>query len=298
MNKLIDFVKMVPEPYNDELWYSVLSRYHKMSGNVLERETYRDICPSLFRVESKLPILTMNKSSIEMLGNNQSKIWDVYVNHTLEPYWQRFNPAIRKQLAYNFAIGNEKSKAKMVQRTINQVAMLRYCPLCVNDERKNYGETYWHRTHQISLLTFCPKHKCRLLDSKINNYGFSREFMPSNVDNCPDVNPQYDISESEYEMGAYACQTLKAPYSIETEPKREWIRNAIAGYNAKRSSYLWRLNVKKVTEKIEINYGRLLDVTNFENEVYTLLEKKNNLVQTETYLVLAAFFKKDIGSFL
>lgn len=298
MNKLIDFVKGLPEPYEDELWYSVLSRYHKMSGNISSKETYRDICPSLFRADTKLPLLTINKFSIEMLENNQSEIWNVYVNHTLEPYWQRYNPASRKQEAYNFAIGKEKSTSKRTRNTINQVALLRYCPLCADDERRTYGETYWHRTHQIPLLTFCPKHKCRLVDSKISNYGFEREFMPSNIDNCPAVKPKYDISVLEYKIGDYACQALQSPYSIDTEPEREWIRNAIAGYDIRRSSYLWRLNIKRVSEKVEINYGKLLDNINFENEVYALLAKKNNLVQTEIYLVLVDFFNLDLRNFL
>ena len=43
MNNLAELVRRLPEPYEDELWYSVLSRYHRMSGNLTERETYREI---------------------------------------------------------------------------------------------------------------------------------------------------------------------------------------------------------------------------------------------------------------
>ncbi len=44
---------------------------------------------------------------------------------------------------------------------------LRYCPMCVTEDRGKYGEAYWHRTHQISQLTVCPKHKCILRDSPV-----------------------------------------------------------------------------------------------------------------------------------
>lgn len=49
MNNLAELVRRLPEPYEDELWYSVLSRYHRMSGNLTERETYREIMPDMIK---------------------------------------------------------------------------------------------------------------------------------------------------------------------------------------------------------------------------------------------------------
>lgn len=46
---------------------------------------------------------------------------------------------------------------------------LRYCPLCAKADRKKYGETYWHKAHQIGAL-ICAVHHCYLkrisLDAK------------------------------------------------------------------------------------------------------------------------------------
>jgi hypothetical protein len=44
---------------------------------------------------------------------------------------------------------------------------LKYCPLCVNEDRENYGEAYWHRTHQIRNMKVCPKHNCNLINSTV-----------------------------------------------------------------------------------------------------------------------------------
>ena len=44
---------------------------------------------------------------------------------------------------------------------------LRYCPLCVEADRSSYGETYWHRTHQMVGVKICPTHHCQLIDSKL-----------------------------------------------------------------------------------------------------------------------------------
>lgn len=65
MNNLAELVRRLPEPYEDELWYSVLSRYHRMSGNLTERETYREIMPDMIKgAESSIPILTINNYCI------------------------------------------------------------------------------------------------------------------------------------------------------------------------------------------------------------------------------------------
>ena len=39
--------------------------------------------------------------------------------------------------------------------------------MCVNDDRETYGETYWHRKHQIRNMSICTKHKCRLKESTV-----------------------------------------------------------------------------------------------------------------------------------
>ena len=44
---------------------------------------------------------------------------------------------------------------------------LRYCPLCVKEEREKYGETYWHRKHQIRNMNVCARHQCRLMESSV-----------------------------------------------------------------------------------------------------------------------------------
>ena len=44
---------------------------------------------------------------------------------------------------------------------------LRACPLCVKDDRRIHGETYWHRTHQMSGIRLCPIHGIPLVASRV-----------------------------------------------------------------------------------------------------------------------------------
>jgi len=39
--------------------------------------------------------------------------------------------------------------------------------LCVKEDREQYGETYWHRKHQIRNMSICTKHRCKLVASSV-----------------------------------------------------------------------------------------------------------------------------------
>ena len=39
--------------------------------------------------------------------------------------------------------------------------------MCAKEDRERYGETYWHRKHQIRNMGLCVKHKCRLMESSV-----------------------------------------------------------------------------------------------------------------------------------
>lgn len=52
-------------------------------------------------------------------------------------------------------------------------AYLKYCWACVQEDRKMYGETYWHRAHQIPGVQTCATHQAFLATSTIVNFGKS-----------------------------------------------------------------------------------------------------------------------------
>jgi len=78
---------------------------------------------------------------------------------------------------------------------------LRYCIHCVNEDIKNYGEPYWHRTHQVPGVEVCPIHHKSLshstaeATSRFNKFEFvaldESRFAKKALDSEeePDVNP-------------------------------------------------------------------------------------------------------------
>jgi hypothetical protein len=62
---------------------------------------------------------------------------------------------------------------------------LRFCPMCLSDDRKQYNETYWHRLHQLSGVLVCPAHNCFLENSLLRwgressaSFQTAEEFIP------------------------------------------------------------------------------------------------------------------------
>jgi hypothetical protein len=59
---------------------------------------------------------------------------------------------------------------------------LRYCPDCVREDIDIYGETYWHRIHQLPAMLYCTKHHVRLYDSDIEVIGSRMDFHPASAE--------------------------------------------------------------------------------------------------------------------
>lgn len=83
----------------------------------------------------------------------------------------RFLPLERKQEAYEALLrmhGNFNNCYPFQKNQRGTGRFLRYCPMCAKEDREKYGETYWHRIHQIEGIQICRKHGCYLCESKIS----------------------------------------------------------------------------------------------------------------------------------
>lgn len=163
-----------PAPYPDELLYSVLSRYHLLSGNRYPAFTNSQ----LFGTEGhSINFLYAFKGLRYMVGELPSGVVDIKSlvdSHTLTPYVLRFAPKKRKREVYDYLLtgaGSDRQTSNsfltMRQFMPSEENAMRYCPKCVIEDRKKYGEAYWHCTHQIQLLPICDIHGCNLVDSPL-----------------------------------------------------------------------------------------------------------------------------------
>ena len=54
-----------------------------------------------------------------------------------------------------------------------------YCAECAKEERRQYGEPYWHTLHQINGVRFCPIHKIPLTKSNATFCSKSNQYFPA-----------------------------------------------------------------------------------------------------------------------
>lgn len=157
-----------PFLYPDELLYSLFARYYAQSGHI----AYVFAAEELFKRRTTKPdIEFIDKLTPEtnVLVTKNVPLETIIQKHTMFPYYARFLPRNRRKQALTLLLQTDEryhdllylSKSKHVTR------YLRYCPLCAADDRKLYGETYWHRNHQMPGVDICPVHRCYLHSSEI-----------------------------------------------------------------------------------------------------------------------------------
>ena len=183
-----------PSLYPDELLYSIVARYHKLSGNCQIRHTKQELFDSpglrtFVLVPERINILAEKLTKFNITRDQ------LLYNHTFYPYLICFckpNDKDKKIPDYS----NFSMNAFRTYTTGIVYHTLRYCPLCVKEDQDKYGESYWHRCHQVEGNRVCHKHGCCLEDSGIVGSG-QKEFIT--LEDMPSFsNPNY---LSEYQNG-------------------------------------------------------------------------------------------------
>jgi len=161
-------IAYLPTIYPDELMYSWLSRYYVHSGYM----TFKMAAQELYCNRADNP-------SKEFMGNLNpdarktiAKVYpmDMLVQkHTMFPQYARFIPLEQRKMALHHIGHDWRSVHQMfcILPRYGNDQYLHYCILCVLEDRNRFGETYWHRKHQIRNINICTKHGCRLNVSNI-----------------------------------------------------------------------------------------------------------------------------------
>lgn len=164
-------ITQFPGFYQDELVYSLLARYYSRTGYpryIFAAEELLD------RPNSRLDPEFVNGYTKEAMKAITRYVQreEVIQSHTMFPYYGRFLPWERRKKAFDSLVnmrGGHRNLLAMPK--LRGKRYLRYCPECAKADRERYGETYWHRVHQIPELSICALHKCRLETSKVPVMG-------------------------------------------------------------------------------------------------------------------------------
>lgn len=157
-----------PDIYPDELVYSWFCRYYVHSGCLSHKMALQELYCKRSNNPSKEFIGNLNPGAMEQIGKMYS-IDELILNHTMYPQYARFVSLEQKKTAL-FRLGHDSCDIHHLFAVLPRgegEQYLQFCPLCVKEDRETYGETYWHRKHQIRNMGICTKHRCRLMESSV-----------------------------------------------------------------------------------------------------------------------------------
>jgi hypothetical protein len=168
-----------PPPYPGELFYSMCARFS-------ERMQYRypgSVMIELFgtaRAWSTIDPPRRLHHLVAALPPGYPCTVDKWIDeHTLLPFYSPFvQPDRFARLREPKASGSPGRAPFIISRHPPMPDRLRFCPLCVQEDRRQFGECYWHRLHQAPGIYVCPVHKTFLESSDVGAHTI-REFIPA-----------------------------------------------------------------------------------------------------------------------
>ena len=161
-------ITYMPTIYPDELVYSWFCRYYVHSGCFFHRMALQELYCKKSDYLSKEFIGNLNNEAMEQIDEIYS-LDKLVLDHTMYPQYARFIPLAEKKEAL-YRLGHDSCDIHHLFPVLPRndgERYMRYCPLCVKEDREMYGEAYWHRKHQIRNMSICTKHKCRLIESNV-----------------------------------------------------------------------------------------------------------------------------------
>lgn len=212
-------IGFMPEIYPDELVYSWFCRCFVHSGYPTSKAFLGELLFNRHCNPSKEFIGHLNpEMEQEIIKIYPMK--ELVLEHTMFPQYARFiGPENKKNALHRLT--NDFCDAHHLFSILPRDGgdqYLKYCPLCMVEDRKIYGEAYWHRTHQIRNMPVCTKHKCRLENSSVAARS-SQSFIlePAEIA-LVEGEVRQDIESLELEFASYMEEIFQEPMGFGGNP--------------------------------------------------------------------------------
>jgi len=248
-------VNFFPIPYPDELLYSTLARYCMRSGNIREIHNFEDLfgtrnCIAAMELPTQLDALIKNMP----VSTKYTAEYFIY-NHTLFPFLAAFIPQERADKIIQTMRNGEGAvsyiRIGLISNSINLNKYFRFCPECFKEDIERFGEPYWHRSHQITGVFVCLKHKIPLCDStELIRAGNRQRFISASHENCiveKEISYSNDLMEKMLLMGEDAEILLNNQFGFKDG---EWFKSQFRvkliekGY-ARMNNYIHQKRLKQ-----------------------------------------------------
>ncbi|MED1724744.1 TnsD family Tn7-like transposition protein [Brevibacillus parabrevis] len=305
-------IAQFPILYPDEDFRSIVYRYHVLSGNKNLSDTNIDL---FNRKSYKNTVFPRNLSYlIDRVPSNFISVERLLHNHTYFCWLKPFVPterfaSIMDEIMFN---KGESNIASLLGKERGRLLVedYRYCPVCIANDNKSYGEVYLHRKHQLSLLKCCPEHGYELL-THCPNCGekFESRLVTSSICMCgfdiseTDIGEQYfDNIKPEQEILQNFEQLAKYSKELHLEDILFKMKNILGlkGY----MKYSGRIDRKRLIEDfknylVDNNYNQFLDVNvNSQMKTDAFILIGNQVKSIIFYVLFMMFLSGSVEEFL
>lgn len=287
-----------PVPYPDEILYSTIARYHLRTTNRSVSPTAREIFgrdTSKFSIDFPNSLKHLNKQLPPGHNLNVDRLID---NHTLFPFYSPFIPPKRvknlRQDMANRSKGSAHGRSGTLTSNIEN-KHLRFCPICVNEDINLYGETFWHRSHQLPGIFVCLHHFV-FLENGIEISSHRKECLSVAKKTIQNVPPRFlDLNNKNHRIHLFLAEQaffllqqkgldFCGPDFFRRRFQKILMTKGLADINR-------RVHIEKVCELFEQTYE-----PEFLSQMACTLENKNNWIKR--LLQASLFFQHPIRNFL
>lgn len=255
---MLDFF---PTPYPEELWFSVLCRYHIRTGGLSNASTFLDLTDSSYvhGFGALYPNGTL-KRVFDKLPKGLFSLDGIILHHTLFPYFVRMHrPEDKELLKRKIESGTSTPSSSIWNSAHCKSWRLSYCPICAQEDKAKYGEAYWHAPHQIPLMPLCYKHHTPLTKSNYDIAFLKHAFCP-----MPPVStnaaPQPSLHEKQILLTDILMSYWSLPYLVGPTYGYNNLITALAdlGYTRRRNSAVPSMDTEKLFNDLTAIFGEEL----------------------------------------
>lgn len=206
-----------PSFYPDELVYSLFARYHIKSGNIHFSDTSQELFGKVI-INPELEFIDILTPTTRAYLTRNISMKQVVLEHTMFKQYARFQTDEKRNELYQLLYRTKGYYANAI--TINhkeENGTLKYCPICAKKDREIYGETYWHRSHQLRGLTICPVHFCKLHTSNVRLKKTEALQMIAAETEAVNEAVEMSTNETEIKLAQYLIAVFELPLDLENK---------------------------------------------------------------------------------
>ncbi|HWP95989.1 MAG TPA: TnsD family transposase [Syntrophomonadaceae bacterium] len=202
-----------PIPYDEEILYSVLARYRIRNGSIGIKQVNQELFGST-NVTATVDLPSHIDALVENLPYGSALTADRIINkHTLYTLYKPFLPAKQAEAVFRLMRGSQGGgihyRVGIMASAVPTPRYLRYCSLCLIEQRKAFGEGFWHRLHQVPGMLVCAKHMLPLSNSSVLVPGLNKhQYRAPDEDCCMLIPRGVSLKANTLEMLAQLSQDV------------------------------------------------------------------------------------------